>query len=960
MKSGLVRWLIVVTTLLALPAMGYAQEAIIAGTVTDTTGGVLPGATVTAVHDATGNTFFGVTNERGEFRIAARVGGYLLTVELPGFTTVTRSGLNLLVGQTARVNLQMSVTGVAESVTVTGEAPLLDVSTSDLGGNIDPNQMSELPVQGRDWTSLALLAPGNRSTAFGGEPAQESRQDNPEYQTNIDGQQVTSLMGPGGQPRYSRDSIAEFQFISNRFDATQGRSAGVQVNAITRSGTNALDGSFAGYFRDSRWNAEDPVLGVVVPGSEQQYSATFGGPILRDRVHFFGNYEYNRVPKSTIGNSAFPSFNISLEGKQTANMGGLRLDYQVSPQNRLMLKGNLTRFNNPFGTIGSNHPASTGSSRNTTSNVLVQFTQVLGNRALNEVKTGYSGYFFEDRNLTTWSNHPLASRGITNGHPRIQLRGLNITGNSNWPRYWTQDVISLRDDFTFSYDARGRHDLKAGGEYLHTDILSANCTSCMGRIDARNGPIPANVEELFPVWNNADTWNIAALSPLVRNYRIGVSDDFPVQLTNPKYAFWVQDDWGITDRLTLNLGLRYDLIWNATNQETVLEPFMAANRPQDADNIQPRLGFAYQLNDRTVARGGVGKYYVDIIAGNFTHSKRLLDTLFLERRNDGRPDFAVDPFNGPIPTFQDALQLICDVNPGPGCIRRGGEEMAPPSGLSGLTSSWQTSIGVQRQVADDTVFEVDYVYRRDIDQKVIHGNANVTFDPQTGANLPFGDLDSRPFPLWGTLGMYAYHGWANYHALQTTFTKRLSDNWQASANYTLSGYWTGDPPPLTFIDGRPGEVPFPVAADLGGDYSLGETDQRHRMVFNGIWQVGYGFQISGLYFFGSGERMGVSAGDDFRDLGGGSERLRRDGTIIPRTGFVGDAIHRVDVRFQQRVPLGGRARIDGILEVFNLFDRANFGSYVTDESSPRFGQPNASSNLAYAPRTVQLGFRMTF
>jgi hypothetical protein len=482
----------------------------------------------------------------------------------------------------------------------------------------------------------------------------------------------------------------------------------------------------------------------------------------------------------------------------------------------------------------------------------------------------------------------------------------------------------------------------------------------MGRIDARDGPIPGNVEELFPVWDSADTWNIAALSPLVRNYRIGVSDDFPVQLTNPKYAMWVQDDWHVTDRLTLNLGLRYDVIWNATNQETVFEPFMAANRSQDADNIQPRVGFAYQVNDQTVLRGGAGKYYVDIIAGNFTHSKRVLDTLFLERRNDGRADFAVNPFNGPIPSFTAALQLVCDVNSARGCIRRGAEELAAPPDLAHLTSSWQTSLGVQRQVSETAAFEVDYVYRRDIDQKVIHGNANVTFDPATGANLPFGDINSRPFPQWGTVGFYGYHGWANYHALQTTLTKRLSDNWQASANYTLSGYWTGDPPPITLMSGAPAEVPFPVAADLGGDYSLGETDQRHRLVFNGIWQVGGGFQISGLYFFGSGERMAVSAGDDFRDLGGGSERLREDGTIIPREGITGDQIHRVDVRLQQRVPLIGRARIDGILEVFNLFDRANYGSYVTNESSPRFGQPNASSNLAYASRTLQLGFRMTF
>src|SRR5512132_4573564 len=117
------------------------------------------------------------------------------------------------------------------------------------------------PVQGRDWMSLALLAPGNRTTAMGGAPVQDrtAGRDLREFQLNLDGQQVTGQLGPGGQPRYSRDSIAEFQFISNRFDATQGRSSGVQVNAITKSGTNMLSGVFHTNFQSSRFNAPDPV-----------------------------------------------------------------------------------------------------------------------------------------------------------------------------------------------------------------------------------------------------------------------------------------------------------------------------------------------------------------------------------------------------------------------------------------------------------------------------------------------------------------------------------------------------------------------------------------------------------------------------------------------------------------------------------------------------------------------------
>ena len=363
------------------------------------------------------------------------------------------------------------------------------------------------------------------------------------------------------------------------------------------------------------------------------------------------------------------------------------------------------------------------------------------------------------------------------------------------------------------------------------------------------------------------------------------------------------------------------------------------------------------MNDRTVLRGGAGKYYADALTVNILWPVQPSQVAIIGIDNDGRPDFAANPFNGPIPTLEQANQAFCHVNNGAeGCLFRDAPELAAPQDRN-LTNKWQTSIGVQRQVRTDIAIEADYVYSRGRNEKTILGNANLTFDPATGANLPFSDEASRPFPLWGVVGYSPHSGWSNYHGLQAGLTKRLSNNWQGSATYTLSGYWTGDPLPMSGLS----PVTFDVASDLGGDYSLAPTDQRHRLVFNGIWQAGYGFQLSGLYFFGSGERDTISSGaGDLRDLGDGPERLREDGTITPRGSFVGDPIHRVDVRLQQRIPLGSRVSVDGILELFNLFNRANYGSYETEETSPRFGLPNSSSNLAYAPWTLQLGFRLTF
>jgi hypothetical protein len=343
--------------------------------------------------------------------------------------------------------------------------------------------------------------------------------------------------------------------------------------------------------------------------------------------------------------------------------------------------------------------------------------------------------------------------------------------------------------------------------------------------------------------------------------------------------------------------------------------------------------------------------------------------------NDGRPDFASNPFNGPAPTYAEATQRACDVNTAlfnawrasnysgtAPCLFRDFEELAPPAELAALPHSWQGTFGIQRQLRSDMSVEVDYIHNRSRDEKVLHDQVNLGYNPATGINYPYAATGPNrallPYPEFGLVGFYAFTGRSDYHGLQTSWTKRLSNRWQASANYTLSRIRNDDPTaPMSGLS----VVNFPVAADMGGEYGLAETDQRHRAVFNGIWQVAGGFQVSGLYFYGSGERQINSCGGDRRGWGrGGTARLCADGTVLARNSLVRDPIHRVDMRLQQRFPLGGNTSVDGIFEVFNLFNRANYGSYVVDASSPRYGQPNSSTNLAFAPRSLQLGLRLRF
>jgi hypothetical protein len=181
--------------------------------------------------------------------------------------------------------------------------------------------------------------------------------------------------------------------------------------------------------------------------------------------------------------------------------------------------------------------------------------------------------------------------------------------------------------------------------------------------------------------------------------------------------------------------------------------------------------------------------------------------------------------------------------------------------------------------------------------------------------------------------------------------KRFSRRWQASATYTLSGFWDAQNQPFSGL----AIVPFTVAPDLGNEYTLGEDDQRHRAVFSGIWQVGRGFQLSGLHYFGAGVRDATNYGGDVRGIGaGGSARLRPNGTVVERNSFIQPAQNKTDVRIQQRLPLRGLASIDLIADAFNVFNRPNW-TITAEESSANFGRRTSAQY-----RSAQVGFRLTY
>ena len=976
-SRGFYRSLTGMAMLLALPVLVFAQgESSLSGTVTDTTGGALPGVTVVALHEATGNTFETVTGATGTYRLAVRVGVYLVTAELAGFGSAAQS-LTLLLNQDAVVDLEMGVEGVAETVTVTGEAPLLDLTESSLGGNIDARQMTELPINGRNWMELIALAPGARVNAIDYAPvAVGGTSSRGDFQLNVDGQQVTQLMtytAGGSQPRFSRDAIGEFEFVSSRFDATQGRSVGIQVNAVTKAGTNTPSGTFSGYFRDDSMNAADKVVNRVLPYSNQQVAVTLGGPLLRDKIHFFAHYEYERQPTTVSYTTPYPHFNADLTDTRIEPKGGVRMDAQFTPQIRLAVRGSMFRLDDNLPSRGSGtRGAMSAAGRDRVQDFyLATLTQVFSNRAVNEIKGGYS--------KINYDSVPLAnpSRFFTGtGGPVIAFKGLSLGGgadNSRGLPDQEQTNFTIRNDFTLTYNKGGRHTLKMGGEFIRMLGHNEGLGNGNGNLDARGGPIPDNLASLFPdIWA-ANTWNLDALSAQTINWRQTIDKTGQYQVFLPRHiiAGWVQDDWTVSPRLTVNLGVRYDLEENAFANDYALPPFVPGDRPEDTNNIGPRVGFSFSANENTVIRGGAGVYFGSVTSGYFTVTPA--QQLGFSVKNDGRADFASNPFNGPTPKYAELRDtVICTPELKPGCFSQAAFIAGTYNTTSRMPYSWQPSIGIERQIGNDMSIEADYVYVGTRDNVTGQDpNTNLTYNRETGANYSFFDRSRRVHPEWGLFLMRLSDSYSNLHTLQTGFTKRMSNGWQASGSYTMSALRDA------YARAREADVlvPFPVARDLGGEYTLGVTDQRHRATFNGIWQMPAGFQLSGLYFFGSGERYETRWGVDIRKMGGtGESRLRPDGTIVDRNSFTGEALHRVDMRLLRRFPLGGRVSIDGMVEVFNLFNHGNYGSYAGISAagttsivtltgglvSSNFGNPVQNPNVAFGPRTAQLGFRLVF
>ena len=933
--------------LLAAVAPAYAQvEATIVGTVADESKAVLPGVTVTAADLATGRQFTAVTDVRGEYRLVGmQAGKYKVQAELAGFAPSVLSEVELLVGQNATIVFSMKVASIAETLTVSAAAPLVDTRQAQVSGNVDRRQMEELPINGRNWLQLSTMVKGITANQITDTSTPNGSSRTAAFRVNLDGQEITqetSVTG-FGQPGISRDAIAEYQIVTNMFDVTMGRSVGLQVQAISKAGANNYSGSMYGYFRSDKLNAADAYTGKVLPYSNQQVGGTFGGPIIKDKMHYFFSYEYQREPNTiVIGPSVYRGETITLPADTFQHYALGRGDYQLTPKDHLLVRGNYFDWQNPHFFSATTSPTR-GAERFHHSNFVTgNWSRVVRNNLLQELKVNWFHYQF--------INAPL--KDGPSSFPEFIFGSITIGPNWNYPEDWNQDHVTTTYEMKWH---KGTHDLKVGSE-LHIE-KDAGWWRARSRGQMFFSTTPADLSQRVPLaqWTNPAQWNLAGLDSIATRFDIyyAPGDDWTYDVPRPMYAGWLGDTWAVNNRLTLNLGVRYDVAWkdfvSPGNKETTLiinngfnvQDYGYKNNIRDLSNVAPRVGFAWNVTGKNdlVIRGGSGLFFGtqggnQAVDAQLFGGQRLIVASF---QNDGKPGFVQDPARGA--TLNDVLS---------------GKVPLPPQTISviqpgfQMPSTWQSMFGFQKQFTDVMGVDADLVYYKGYreDEQL---DPNVFYDPVTGfPKNPsrFG----RPNSSYGPINLKASIGYSDYFALASSFTRRYRSNFQFGLTYTLM-FYKHDTGISSAGYGSQLLNPFDVSAE----WARSSEFQRNTLNANGVWNVRWGLLLAGSFHYGSGNYSTITSPADPLGQVNGARRVLADLTVIPRNTFRQDPWQSLDLRVSKDVRVG-TIKLTGMAEVFNLYDYARFNRN-TIYGNALFGQATSSAGI---PRTGQLAFRISF
>ena len=962
-------------------AQSDVAHATLNGAITDPSGAVVFGAKVSVRNSDTG--FVQETNSTSaglySFPVLP-VGTYEISVELAGFKTAKKEQVSLAVGAIATLNIPLEVGTTGETVEVTSQVPIVETTRSQTSTTVDSRSVADLPVNGRNFLDFTTLTPGvtrdptrSGDLSFGGQRGTQNSLlvDGSDANNTFFGQSV-GRSGSGRSPySFSQDAVEEFQVNTNGYSAEVGRASGGVINVITKSGTNNIHGDAFEFYRDKALNAnswENNQRGIPRRNYHfNQFGGNVGGPIVKDKVFFFFDYDgqRNSTPNSVFLQVAPPADPLSQAGYQailpfvqsyanTLNNDTYlgKVDWNISDRQRLSVRYDANRFTGQnYENAGFSSALShTGNSSVTSDNVAGTYTFTVTPASVFEARLAY-----------TRDDEPGAANSAS---PETVVRQSGLTAlsfgrNSFSPRYTNVGTYQAAPNLSL---VKGTHTFKFGVDFIHQGIANY---------------FPGNFSGSYTFNSYAD---YAADRPALFVQAFpgpGTSGATSHPNVN-EYAAFFQDSWRVSRRFTLNYGIRYDLfqyaqpsVFNPDPQLTALG-LNTSRINRDENNIGPRIGLAYSLNDKStsVIRAGYGIFYgrtPSIFTGTaFTQNGIQVQS------------FSFSSTAGPIPTtYPNLLTSIPTVNRTPDLF------VFAPDYVQPATHQW--SFNFEQQLSSSIAVTLGYLGVRGEHlsrSRDINLNPEIPISGTYSNSVPvtfYQHPGTRPQNHFGRITLAESGANSIYHGAFIQITKRMSRNYQVQASYTWSKVIDDNPDQTAVVVGADDPKFVQNTLNPGADRAVGNADVPHRFVFSGVWTLNYvppttnlfvkavlaNWELSTIAQLQSGRPFSAFVNVDLnRD--GNSSNDRAPG--IGRNTLRGPNFLNDDVRLTKYIPLfGERVRLQFIGEAFNVTNRANYSTLRTTEynftaatrtfaPTPGFLTPSAT----YDPRILQLAAKIIF
>jgi len=935
------RSILAAIVVIAFAASAFAQGgASVGGVITDDSGGALPGVTVTIVNKNNGTSQVFVTGPEGNYRaVNLQPAPYEITAELSGFAT-TKKAVTLFVGADTTVDITLGVATLAESVTVVGESPLVEVAKSQPSSVIVGEQLAALPVLDRNFLVLAQLLPGSAPltgvssrfaiTKFGGLADQRNG-----YTTVIDGGAVDDATWGSPVINMTQDAVQEFKVFRNQFDAQYGSALNAVVNVVTKAGGNTPSGTAYYFGRDRALNARNAKASTVPPFNQQRVGGTYGGPIVLNKTHVFGAYEFLNINKAAIvalppSNPFAAQQNGNYPFRSTEHLVDARLDHRFSDTNSFFVRYAFDDQFTPSG--GPVNAASTIEDTSTSHSVVAEHNMVLSQNRVNTLRV----HFLHHDLTTVPANFDL----------QISRPSYTFGQNGVAPQLFPRTNFSVFDTF---YLNTASHDIKIGGEFT---AASSNFEAHFNEHGAFNFLTDRGFEAGDP-----STWpfTFTMQTPGFYNYK------------SNQIALFVQDDWRVHDRVRLNLGLRYDLDTNLRNNDFYarviddplfagIDRFISKDRGNDYNNLQPRVGVTWDARGTgtLVVRGGVGMYV--------TRNRPW----FQETSMDKTLGFAVRI------TDPQLLRNFPDIN-----AVLGGKTLEEYQNTGGVRSlyliaddyvlpySVNTTAGVGWQLNGVTSLDVDYVHNFG-DNQLGSTDLNLPASGRISASNP------RPEPRFSQVGVLTNFSKSWYDALEVQLRTRVrgTDSLQISYAYSRS-----------ILDGVTFYSTFRGTDRTPAEKGYNPTDTPHNLSVAASTSLPWDIHLSGVFRAISGGPLGVSAGVDLDgDLNTQNDRPAGLPPTVGRGDVEGqltlinafrasrglgpvdrdllkpDPIINLDLRLTKAFNLGANRRIEAFLEGYNVMNYVTLTGGTGNMSSSSFLVRTGARDA----RQVQWGARYSF